>query len=407
MKIQQLLWIAVPTFSYTAVAVEPSGILLGDGMTLLPGVEVELESTDNLYHRPSGEETSSRVTRFRPNIALQIDAGDVLILGGYEAELGSYSADSNDNYLDHLLSVEAMLDVAAKQRIDLGLTYKKGHDGRGTGSTEGRDLTTIAEPSEFDETTIEGAYTYGARTSKMSASAYSEIYDLSYNNNEFETVPLEHGKTTLGTELSLRLGATLRSVFDLSTAKVSYSDTESKSRDSTTLKGLVGISWQVTGKTSGHAKVGMENRSFSNSGVDSVSNPAWDLKLQWFPRRYSEVTIQYGTSSEENYLFQGASVEEDSGTGSFISSDSLVFAWNHAYSVKWAHSLVFSRSNDVHEGSDSGREDTLNHYGLNLIYSPSRILDVTAGLTQLNRYSTLQGFDFDERLVSVGVNLAI
>lgn len=406
MKIQQLLWIAVPTFSYTAMAVEPNGILLGDGLTLLPGVELKLESTNNLYHRPSGEETSSRVTKFRPNIGLQIDAGNVVVVGGYEAELGSYSVDSNDNYLDHLLSVDAILEVAARQQIDLGLSYKKGHDGRGTGSTEGTDLSTV-DVSEFDETTIGAAYTYGTRASKMSAKAFTELYDLSYSNNKFHTDPLNHSATTLGTEIGLKLGSTLKSVLDLSTRKVSYKSSQASSKDSTTLKGLVGLSWQVTGKTSGHAKIGMENRSFSDSGFDSVSNPAWELELRWLPRSYSEVSIQYGTDSEENYLFEGTSEEEESGTGSFVSTDTLVFGWVHAYSVKWAHSLLFSRSNQVHEGSDAGREDTLNVYGFSLIYSPTRILDVSAGVTQLNRYSTLQGFDYDERLVSVGINLAI
>lgn len=410
MRISQLVLVAVPTLSVVANAIEPQGILLGSGVTLYPGVKVEMESSNNVYQQPSGDEISSTITTLNPYAGVAVDLGDATLQAKYDAVLESYS-EGGDSILGHNLTANGQIELAP--RHNLVLSGKLGFitERMGTGSTSGLggdDLESY-DPSKYTTTLVRAAYDYGSRAAFMNVSLGADYFSKSYSNNEDLTDALNHSKPGVDVGVSFRLGSSLRSVADVRLTNTTYSDEGAKYKNSSSTRGLVGLDWQVTGKTSGVAKVGLESVSTdgdSSSGIpsESSSNAVVEFGLVWTPRNYSQISLSYRTGTTEN----GSSLtaDEDS-SAAYIDVTNLVLAWNHSYSVKWSNKLSYSRTTGSFVGGNDNRSDTKNGYGYLLMYSPMKILGIYGSFDLTSKYSNDPGYEYDEQVVGLGVELAI
>ncbi|MAE20872.1 MAG: hypothetical protein CMK92_00410, partial [Pseudomonas sp.] len=145
---------AILAVSVGAQAVEPAGIELDSGITLLPSVELSVEDNDNAYLQPDETKAGTTITRLKPALAVAADLGQTQFNLGFTAEKGAYSSDEDDNYTDTTIDAGAGFELTSRHQLDLSAQIKSAHDARGAGTKEGSEALGIKDPDEYDENTL-------------------------------------------------------------------------------------------------------------------------------------------------------------------------------------------------------------------------------------------------------------
>lgn len=401
MKLSQMVFVAGSAFSSGVGALEPLGLAVGNGVIVYPAVDVEFSQSDNVYHREAGNETSSEITTLRPHVGVEVDMGSVAILGEYLAELETTSSQDGSS-LNHKINASAYTSLAAKHAFLFQADYKIITETLGSESTTGLDDAAIEsiDPSSYTSSSLSATYIYGHRRSLFGANISVGVEDKKYTNNEDITRDLSYKANRVDNHLSVKIGHSIRSFVELNLASTNYSSSSAIDKDSKVTRALVGVDWQVTGKTSGAAGFGTEKRNIVNSS-DTNSNAAIDLNLVWTPKTYSRISIAYNTGTKETYTSVGGN------DAIFLDTSTVSLNWNHSYSVKWNNVIGFSRIFYDYAGSEGVSEETTNVYSFKLMYSPIRVLGVYGMFDKISKYSDVEGQSFDEQKVGLGVTLAI
>jgi len=393
MKAWQLSLIAATTASTSVYAVQPQGIQLGSGVTMLPGVEVSISNDSNIYLSADGE-TSSRITRIRPNVGLVADLGVTQLNAYYQLENGAYSEDSDDNYLDQLFVLGADVEMTSRQSLGLDLKINAAHDPRGSGSTQDVGDVTQFDIDEFKELILGADYTYGANTAFANATGYLESFSKTYSSNKDRTESLEHDKLKMGALLALRVTDTTRALVEVRNTTLSYSKDNAK--DGSELKFLAGARWGLAAKTTGEVKLGLSDRQFDKNDNDADSRFSWEANVTWSPRSYSIVNF---VSSQESV--------ETAGGGSHVATSTIGLGWMHQFSTRFALDVNVANVSEEYVNSSDDRDDSTISYGLGGVFSPNKMLDIKLGLDKSNRSSNVKTFDYDRQVITLGVELAI
>lgn len=401
MKAWKLAPLAAALTSATAFAVEPVGMGLGNGLTLLPSVDVNVENNDNVYLQADGNEVESTITRIAPALSLIGDMGAIQWNANYRAEQGTYSKDEDDDYLDQNINVAAGFEVNARNQIDVNAAFNSAHDARGAGALEGAAaLNVLAEPDQYEETTAGVQYTFGADSAFANIVASADTYQKRYDDNKqqdgstIDNSARDYDKFTALVGAQLNLSPATKAVFEISQATISYDANDDDAREGDNLKILAGMSWDITGKTTGEVKLGSATRDFKNSDEDSTTRLSWSANLTWEPMTYSSVA-----------LYSAQSNNETATVGSYIANTYTQVSWDHSFSTFVSAGIEASRSADTYVGGS--REDETISYGLNVTYSPKAWMDVKASFNQADRDSTNNDLDYDGQVVNLGITLAL
>ena len=390
---------AIFAISVGAYAVEPAGIELDSGIKLLPSVELSVSDDDNVYLQPEASQEGSTITRLKPALGVEADLGQTQVRLGYMAEKGTYSSDEDDNYTDQTISAGADFEMTSRHQLNLSALLKDAHDARGAGTLEGSAALGIEDPDEYDETTMAADFVYGSESAFLNLTTGLKRYEKEYKNNfQAGTRDRDHVKTTLGAQMAFDVSSATDVLVDVSTTNIEYNNdsTAADSREGSMVKALVGASYDLSGKVTGSAKVGVSQRSFDESDVDSDSSLSWELNLTWNPRTYSTVTV-----------FTAQSANETSGPGNYIDSNYSMASWEHEFSEYFSLTADVSLAKDAYYNDSDDREDDTLSYGLTGTYSPTTSLDVKASVKQADRDSTVDGLDYEQQVITLGVALAI
>lgn len=391
---------AIFAISVGAYAVEPVGIVLDSGITLLPSVELSVSDDDNVYLQPEASQEGSTITRLKPALGVEADLGQTKVRLGYMAEKGTYSSDDNDNYTDQTIAAGADFEMTSRHQLNLNAILKDAHDARGasTATLQGAGALST-DPDEYDETTMSADFIYGSESAFLNLITGLNRYEKEYGNNFSDgTRDRDHVKTTLSARLAFDVSSATDILVDVSNTNIEYNNDSAiaDSREGSLVKALIGASYDLSGKLTGSAKVGVSQRSFDESDVDSDSALSWELNLAWNPRTYSTVT-----------LFTAQTANETSGPGNYIDSNYSMASWEHEFSEYFSLTADVSLANDVYYNDTADREDETLSYGLTGTYSPTKALDVSASVKQADRDSTVTGLDYEQQVITVGVALAI
>lgn len=394
------LSIAVMAASLSVHAVEPQGIQLDSGITLLPSVELSVEDNDNVYLQPDETKESSTVTRLAPAIAVAADLGQTQLALGFAAEKGTYSSDEDDNYTDTRINVGADFEMTSRHSLALSAQLNSLHDARGAGTREGSAALEIQDPDEYEESIWDAAFTYGSANALLNMTFGLNRYEKEYQNNRGfgATGNRDHVKTTASLDTAVYVSDRSNFLVDLSVADIDYIEDNiiTEGREGSLTKALIGMSYELTGKLSGSAKVGVAQRSFDSSDVDADTTASWEVQGIWTPRTYSTVTV-----------FTSQSSNEASSVGNYIDTKYSMVSWEHEFSEFFALTADVSLASDTYYNEADDREDDTLSYGLTGTYSPTSALDVYGNLKHAERDSSTDGLDYDQQVITLGVVLAI
>ncbi|MEY8199706.1 MAG: outer membrane beta-barrel protein [Colwellia sp.] len=399
MKAWKLAPLAVALVSAQSFAVDPIGVALGSGFTLLPSVETSVESNDNIYSATKGAEVSSSITRLKPSFSLQGDLGALKLNTAYQLEQGLYSKKSKDDYLDQNLTVGGDYELNARNQLNVDATYNAGHDA--AGSVKGIETSTNpnAEPDEFSETTAGLVYTFGGESANVNVNLIAESYQKRYDNHEDqEQVQLrEHDKTKVAAQLVFNVSPATSVDVEFRNTDITYvsSKADALAREGNEKKFLLGSSWDITGATTGEFKLGMSERTFDLAGISSNSSLVWEGSVTWQPLSYSTVVVSTSKGSSE-------SAGADS---SYLDGSSTSVSWDHEFSYLLSAGVKASYGEDDYV--DSTRIDINTGYGVQATYAPMSWMDVTASWDFTKRNSDEQNLDTDTNIFNLAVTLAL
>ena len=396
MNKKDFLW-GLLVLSPAVLAVDPQGSAMGNGVTLYPSVDTSVSHSDNQYLQPDDTKESGTVFRVHPMLDLVVDQGDTQISAGVDAEKGLYQKDNNDNYTDFGVYAGVSHVLTSHHQLSAGASYDKGHDARGEGTAKGADALLVL-PDEYKESNLNLGYGFGSDGAFSNISLSTSVYKKDYTNNEDITDDREFSRVNYGALFAFDVSSATDLLLDVRLSSLDYTnDSEAAlSREADILTVLAGASWDITGKTTGSAKVGVTKRDFNQDDVDDDTSVSWEADIAWDPAEHSTLT-----------LFTAMLSNETTGSGNAIDSSYSLASYQHEFSVFYQLKADISYAKDDYVNDP--RSDKTVYYGVTGIYSPLRTVDVTASVTQSSKTSYNSGadLDYDETLFSVGVLYAM
>lgn len=372
---------------------EPAAVDMGP-FSFIPTLTVSHGNDSNIFNQSSNEQ-SSALSIISPELQwlVQKDANTVALT--YSGDYGYYTSSGNDDYTDHVLSLDGYFEMNSRNRFDLSANTKLLHDPRGTGSSEGAALTR-GEPDEYKQDTLFGEWDFGAEGARFGARVNASAVDLEYRNNRLETQFRDRDETSVSGRLYGRVMPKTRFFVELEQSDIQY-DTiplNGNKLDSDQQATSIGIEWEITGRTSGSAKFGRTEKDFDSATLVDADINSWEIEVAYSVRTYSNL-----------FFSSSRSPTETNGTGNFIDNRSHALLWVHDWSRKIGTTVSYGIGTDDFDGSP--RSDDLTNYGLGINYKFDRWIEMNLTYGYEDKDSNDPVFDYDKRIITLSLNMSL
>lgn len=391
------LAITLSTTAVQAFALESNGYTTESGLTIIPLLESGLAYNDN-YTRTSTAQ-SSTLFDIKPGVALESDRNGNRYRVAYQLDAGFQSNNSDDNYLDHSFATNNFVRLDTRHGLGFNYAFLTQHDARGSGIASGDDLVEkLTTPVEYKTHSASATYVYGADNAKGRLEATLDFENRTYTNyrnsavldTTFEDYQQVGGDAAFyvqvfpATQLLLQI--------DYDNRSYDKKDRDGESQDFVDTYYYTGVVWDVTGKTNGKLRVGLQDKSYQadRQGSDSFS---WDLTLEWLPLAYSTVTVDGGLRNED------AESEEGDLNASRIKAD-----WKHYWvpNIYSSVGLGYTRK----DYNRVTRTDDTKSASIKLGYEIYDRVDLVAGWTGQDNDSDSTGYTYSQNIWSINANIA-
>ncbi|WP_295891676.1 outer membrane beta-barrel protein [uncultured Vibrio sp.] len=405
---QKILASSLAIISLAAHGIESDGYITENGLNILPLLDTKIEHVDNIG-RYSKEETAESSTVFiiEPGLVLSSDRNGNQYQVLYQLSSVSYFDSSDDNYTDHTFATNNFVQINNRNGFGLNYAYLYMHEERGTGILAGDALSTIAkEPVEYSIHNVSATHTYGSEQAKgkletslvFESKAYQNYRDISSADfaqvstkfkdyNEFGGAVAFYFQALPATDL----------LFEVNLADRNYSLNDpatSQSQDNFDSFYYVGATWDVTGKTDGKLRLGLQNKSYEDTTKENFSGFSWDLDLKWQPAQYSSVTVSAAQRAKD----------PDQGSN-FVNETSFEGSWKHFWLTHLYSNLDLQLIMDDY--SESNRSDDLVKTSISLGYELRDFADIYVGWRNENNDSSIVSNTYDQNVWYIAANLAL
>jgi len=399
--------IAIPALAAT----EPQAMDLGP-VKFVPTLGLSQTYDDNIFSQPEGE-VDAWISRVKPQLQF-IAQQDLNILAlTYMGDYGLFSSGSQDNYDDHTLSADGVLEANDQNRFTLAASLAKLHDPRGTGGSEGIIANSRLEPDVYDATGYALGYDFGREDAILGFALSAGQNDVEYQNNRQETQFRDRNDTDYGFKVSGRLAPKTKLFVELTRKDIGYDfapqlrDANGQiisvvpgipllgaSLDSQEQNVLVGAEWEATGRTTGTIKFGRLNKDFDASAREDASFINWEASVLWMPRTYSSFTFMANKAPQET-----------NGTGSFIEMSSYSVDWTHDWSSYLHSSVNLGMGKDTFQNDP--REDDRESLSASINYDVDTWMNIGLGYSYLRKDSNNSLFDYDRSQLMLSFDVSL
>jgi hypothetical protein len=352
-------------YAGVAVAIEPASVGVGVGeMTLKPQIMVQLGHNDNIFSTQADQQATS-ILVINPSVQLVAEKANRAFLLNYDLKQGILFSSTADNYTDHRLTGEAVLELDSRHQLNLIADITRIHEDRGS-----NDALTGAEPSIYNDHLIGATYLFGAQGAQGNLEVTASYLDHRYANFANLNASRERNNLRLGSTFFYGIAPKTRALIEVRHERIDYHQAGS-TLDNDEQKALLGVTWDATAKTSGSAKLGTTRKTYDSSVHNDQSSASWEVSARWAPQTYSSVDLE--TSQE---------FEEASGDEAAIDTTHISLAWTHRWSESLSTNAVFSHLNEDYLGQTTvSRLDKTDSRTLNIDYKLHRWLSLAMGLT--------------------------
>lgn len=359
--------------------VKSHGYITESGIKITPLFEMALENNDNIGRYSSSQQPeSSNILRVKPGLMAESDRNGNQYQLLYQMDSGSYFDSHDDDYLDHLFTTNNFVQINQRSGIGFNYTYLYEHEERGTGIFAGDQFSTVAsKPVEYSLHNANLTHVYGAEGAKgrieshlkYEKKTYQNYRNLSSQNDIYSSRFNDYAEFSGGIAFyyDVRPATELLLEVDLADRRYRLNDpVTQKTQDDLNAYYLVGTKWDITGKTSGKLRLGLQNKKYKNNTTEDFNGFSWDLNVTWKPLEHS--TVNASASQRAENPDQGAN---------YINKSRFNGSWKHYWQTHLYSNITLALTNDDYSGSS--REDDLVETELALGYELRDYAEITAG----------------------------
>ncbi|MCL4853720.1 MAG: outer membrane beta-barrel protein, partial [Bryobacteraceae bacterium] len=325
---------------------------------------------------------------------------------GLSLGAGMHSGASDDNYVDYSLGYLGNYMMAGNVALSPRLGYEQAHETRGSGGSKdclvdpspsaptGPGGTVVFCPSEPDIYTnaLAGlSLTLGNKESRGRLTA-----GLSRDVRRFDDNPGREYDLNTGTlKLAWRVGGKTDAVVEVNATDYDYISAPSDNKGTEV---LAGVEWDITGKTTGYAKAGRQEKNFSAANKKDIDDTAWRIGVDFLPTDQSALNLQYDRRIDES---------EDPGVGDAKEVTILSGRFSFKPNERLEPYLALSSTQEVYQGG-TGREDDLRTIGLGVDYKFRRFAVLGASWTTTDQQSDAgTAFEYERGVFALTANLSM
>lgn len=388
------------------IANESEGHITELGFKVTPLFEAKLEHNDNIGRYSSSQQPdSSSILEVKPGLMLESDRNGNLYQVAYQIASGRYFDSHDDDYLDHRFTTNNFIQISQRNGIGFNYTYLQLHEERGTGILAGDQLSTIAnEPAVYALHNTSITHVYGAKRAKGRIESNLRYEKKTYKNyRDLTTEKLQPLSTkfndydefggAVAFYYDIKPATDLLFEIDLAERNYQLNDPFSnKSQDDLNAYYLVGTKWDITGKTAGKLRFGLQNKKYKDHDREDFSGFSWDLDFTWKPINYS--TINVSASQRAKNPDQGSN---------YINETRFDGSWQHYWLTHFYSNISLNLVNDDY--SSSNRKDDLLETALFFGYELRDYAEITAGWRYENNDSSIAVNSYQQNVWYLATNL--
>lgn len=390
-----------------ALALQPEPATIDmDPYAATPTLNLGASHDSNIYSAPTGE-VDSGIFTVNPVLIARDEDGDEFNQILLSVTGGFYDNDSDDNYTDYATGFSGNYMLADNISTALGLRYTQGHDPRGSGGTIGCAATATCptEPDVYNDAIVSLAGTLGTEESRGRVTADADFDAKRYTTNGARTQFREYDRAGTGVKFAWRVGGKTDAVLEVNLDDYDYSvdpavtvAAPGGTLDSTNLEYLLGVEWEVSGKTTGYAKVGQQEKEFDSAARTDGDDAAWRAGLTWTPSK--QTTLDASVFNR---------FDETDGTGDFASTTGYQLYLARVINERFEPYLSAVSTTKDYESVTVLRSDDNTNYTLGLNYKFRRwaVLGLSYSTTENDSTDATGALDYDRDVIALTANLTL
>lgn len=339
------------------------------------------------------EDGADTATVISPGLILLLPLRDHSVELSYQAEIARYASLDTENYTDQMAAASIDLNFPAGFALVAEDVYQDAHDPRGFSQNLELDLFKKNTATATVEQALGRRFVLDALFSDM-------MIDYDEDRNEFRN----RSEQTIGGTLAYHVRPKTSVLAEYSHTIVSYDKTvETVSRDNKDDRILAGVSYELTAKSKGTIKGGMEQKKFEESDRDNYTglNVSVSLDHEWTPKTLFSLKLE--RQSQESNL-GGASGEK--GQDFYVTAGGTLSV-THTFTSKISGTGQLAYGTDAYPedqdiGTDSGsRTDNTFRFAAGAQYWILKWLNAAARIEYTRRTSTFDVFDYSSGIYSL------
>jgi hypothetical protein len=356
-------------------------------VSVTPGLGVAVKNDSNIYRQTNA--TASTISVVSPSVMFKADKEELTTSLAYLVDIGSYTKDAADNYIDQKVLGQAEFELSSRNTLKFSPSYLIGHDDRG--STFGASTT---EPNKWSAAGVAAAWAYGA-----DEASFRTVLDMGYNarnydNNRTVTTAYDKTLTTVGGTAYFRVMPKTSLVLHAKNTGINYKDTTS-SLDGSEQRLMAGLKWEASAQTTGEVKVGQLQKKYSTSANTTLTGTSWEGLVSWSPVSYLNIDLISSKAPVETTL-AGTKAINVSNTGLTV-----------AYDLNDRVTFKADGSQVKEEFVGVTRSDSTDNFGVKAEYKFRSWLIGEAGYTSSTKTSNAANADFKKAIFAVGIRSAL
>lgn len=370
-----------------------------------PYVSTTVTYDDNVFVRNINK-TDDVYFQVSPGIMIQRVKGDNLLQAGYRADIYRYidTGELND-VEDHSINAAAHLNTDGRLWLRLDDMANRGHEPRGEAVVAAQTLT------RYYSNDLSAVVGYEL-TPKFGVSlAYTNYYADYFNSNAAIAVDYRD-RVDNGVELTVKYRVTPKTKALVQGAFKDIYHTDNVDPRAAALNSreywtLAGLTWDITGKSTGTVKAGYEWKKFKDAGMKDFATPVYIVSLN---HRFTPKTSLTVTGTRR------ANETDDPDTQYYTTTNGAL-QMNFKPTGKIDIGPYVSYNNNRYHGATTisagppvvaaRRIEDIYTYGLNLGYNMNKWIALKLGYNHDKKVSTIKTFDYTRNTVSFTVSAAL
>ncbi|WP_432463939.1 outer membrane beta-barrel protein [Agarivorans sp. QJM3NY_33] len=366
----------------------PQPYMTESGLALVPMLGLGYKYDDNIT---LAEKDSSSSNILVLDAALKVLAERDLASYelGYKISAAEYFESHVDDYLDHQLAAKAELELALRHRLKLAYRFAHQHEQRGRGLSQGLG-SDIQELIYFQSNKLQSVYSYGA------PQAYGRVdLQLSWETKQYQNLEsltqyrnwrqLSYGATFFyrvsnATELLLEAKQLARRY------RLNASDQASRNNDDSFI--YAGAEWDISGKSSGSARIGYEDKGYQSAQREHFSGLSWLLSFNYLPVEYSQFNV-----------FTSKIAKDPDQLGNYIDETIYQTSWQHYWLDRLSTELSYRDTDLAYTGVDRDEQITLAKVAIE--YELRRWLKLNVSYQREDKSSSVAGLSYQQNVMFI------